>query len=190
MIDTLEISDVHVAAIFAGATSRSILLELVPKERTLSDLRTKLDLSLSLLHYHVSRMGALGLITVACQRRPAGRPRKVYRAVARSFFVPAHLERRDGRHALALELNAALEQARARSREEGALYSWDDADGPRMKRVGSGHTDGTELWGRLALSGSEAAQLGDELRELLRKYQQSPKPGKAAYLAHFAFARR
>jgi predicted transcriptional regulator len=190
MIETLEISDVRAAALFAGATSRSILLELVPRERTLSDLRTKLGLSLSLLHYHVSRMAALGLVTVASEKPSAGRPRKVYRAVARSFLVPAHLERCDGRRALALELNAALEQARARSREDGVLYSWDEVDGPRMKRVGGGHADGTELWGRLALSGSEAAQLGDDLRRLLRRYRSSPKPGKAAYLAHFAFARR
>jgi hypothetical protein len=190
MIDSLEISDVHAAALFAGATSRSILLELLPRERTLSDLRTRLGFSLSLLHYHVNRMAALGLVTVASVKPAAGRPRKVYRAVARSFLVPAHLERRDGRRALALELNAALDQARSRSREEGVLYSWDEADGPRMKRVGGGRTHGTELWGRLALSRTEAAQLADELRALLRRYQSAPKPGKAAYLAHFAFVRR
>jgi predicted ArsR family transcriptional regulator len=190
MIETLQISDARAAALFAGATSRSILLALVATEQTLSSLRTALGLSLSLLHYHVSRMVGLGLVTVASENRRAGRPRKAYRAVARAFFVPAHLERRDARRALALELNAALEQARARSREHGVLYSWDEANGSRMKRVGGGRADGAELWGRLALSDKEAVELGNELRALLGRYQSSSMNGKTAYLAHFAFARR
>jgi DNA-binding transcriptional ArsR family regulator len=190
MIETFEISDVRAAALFAGATSRSILLELVAREQTLSGLRKALGLSLSLLHYHVSRMAGLGLVTVASENRPTGRPRKTYRAVARAFFVPAHLERRDARRALALELNAALEQARARSREDGVLYSWDQTNGPRMKRIGGDRVDGAELWGRLTLSDKEAAQLGSELRDVLGRYQSSSMNGKTAYLAHFAFARR
>lgn len=189
MIDRLDISDPRAAAILAGTTSRYILLELAGCERTLGMLKTVTGLPLSLLHYHLRRMISLELVSIVREEARAGRPVKVYRAVARSFFVPAQLVSRGANKLLTLELNAALERARALSREDGVLYSVEGGH-PKMQRIADAGSEGTELWGGLFLDERDAKALAADLRRLLQLYQGPPKKGAHAYLAHLVVAKR
>ncbi len=191
MNETLKIQSTRAAAAFEHPTSRRIVLELVAKEQSLRELARATGLSLSLLHYHVGRLRALGLIEIAREERRPGRPVKRYRAAARTFFVPAGLEARGAGEALARELAAALQRDRIRSDDAGAAYFVDDAGAPRMRRVrGRGGQGAFEAWVTLSLTPRDAEDLGDEIRALFARYAN--RGGGAAHriLAYCAFAER
>jgi DNA-binding transcriptional ArsR family regulator len=191
MNDTLKIGSTRAAAVFAHPRSRHIVLELAAEEQSLGDLARATGLSLSLLHYHVGRLRDLRLVDVAREERRAGRPVKRYRAVARTFFVPAGLEARGADDALASELRAALQRDQARSDVTGVAYFVDDAGAHKMRHVGGRGGQGAfEAWVTLSLTPRDAESLGDEIRALFARYANRHGAAARPILAYCAFAER
>ena len=191
MHETLNIQSTPAAAALEHPTSRRIVLELVAKEQSSRDLARATGLTLSLLHYHVGRLLALGLIEITREERRPGRPVKRYRAVARTFFVPASLGTLGAAAALARELRAGLDRERARRDDAGAAYFVDDSGAHRMRRVhGRGRQGAFEAWVTLSLTPRDAETLSDEIRGLFARY--ADRGGRAARptLAYCAFAER
>ena len=191
MNESLKIGSTQAAAAFEHPRSRRIVLELVANEQSLQQLARATGLSLSLLHYHVGRLRALGLIEIAREARRPGRPVKRYRAVARRFFVPASLAAHGAGEALARELRAALERDRVRRDHAGVDYFVDDAGAHRMRRVPgpSGHS-AFEAWITLSLTPRDAKSLGDEIRALFARYADGGGGAARQTLAYCAFAER
>ena len=186
MEERFDIATAAAAAAFASARSRAVLLALAAGERSLKQLAGTTGLKLNLLHYHVARLRALGLIEIVRSERRPGRPVKIYRAVARAFFVPARLAGGEVGEKLSAELRERLALARARGGGEGTLYSVGEDGGPRMRRLGGDEpAEGVEIWSLLDLSRSEAAALAAEMRALLGRYRgRSGRP----HLVHAALA--
>lgn len=191
MHETLKIQSARAAAALEHPTSRRIVLELVAKEQSSRDLARATGLTLSLLHYHVGRLLALGLIEITREERRAGRPVKRYRAVARTFFMLASLGTHGAAAALARELRAGLDRERMRRDDAGAVYFVDDAGAHRMRRVrGRGRRGAFEAWVTLSLTARDAETLGDEIRALFARYAKRGGGAPRPTLAYCAFAER
>lgn len=187
MDERFDIRTAAAASAFANARSRAVLLALAAQERSLRQLAGKTGLKLNLLHYHVTRLQALGLIEVVRTEKRPGRPVKVYRAVARAFFVPARLAGGEVGEKLSAELRERLALARARSGGEGTLYFVGDDGGPRMRRLGGDEpAEGAEYWSLLDLSRTDSAALAAEMKALLGRYRG--RAGRRQYLVHAALA--
>ena len=185
------ITSMRGAAALEHSTSRHILLELVAGERTLSELSQILNLSLSLLIYHVGRLRRLDLIEIIGETRRAGRPRKRYRAVAKQFFVPASLASSSPNNALVEELRSVLERDRMRRKSAGTLYLIEDSGRPVMRRVGeAASVRAFEAWIVLPMDAQRAENFGNDLKTLIAKYAAQRVGKPQPFLVHCAFARR
>jgi len=174
------------AAAFASAPTRAVIFELMKSERSLSELRDVLGMSLNLLHYHVGRLRQLGLVTVSAVKRRGGRSIKKYRAVASEFRVPGSVARQTAGAGLKDELYTALERAELRYPTE-TTYFLDERGTPRMRRSQS--TQGStahQRWCKLRLSATAAAELTRRVGDLLAKYERHGSRGGHTYICHFA----
>lgn len=167
----MDICDAPHAALLSNERQRHILLALVERERSQSELAEMMAMPLSLLHYHLARLARAKLIVLVGSRARAGRAIKYYRAAARSFFVPAELAAPVPDPALFEELRHALEKSRAGT-YRGILYSYED--GPRMRVVQERRSSRptAELWHRMTLSDSDASALAAELKLLFARYEK------------------
>jgi hypothetical protein len=193
MVDCIEqmiVEEKRAARAFATARPRAILFALMQSEHSLQGLQTSLGFSLSLLHYHVSRMLALGLLRVVRREARAGSTIAIYAAAARSFLVPAHLEADTPGASLADELQAALERARLRCSAAGTVYFLDEQRVPKMRRMAeAGPADEGEHWWRLCMSEAEAKSLVRDIRALVTRHRDRGAPPGQEYLCHFAIGR-
>jgi DNA-binding transcriptional ArsR family regulator len=172
-------------------TSRHVLLELAKGERSLGELAQILSLSLSLLSYHIERLREFGLIAITSQRRRAGRALKVYRAVAKQFFVPAHLASSLPSRALLEELRQALEKDRGRRKSTGMVYFVDVNGRRRIEPVGPSDSPSVfEAWMILPMDPDRAVEFGAELRDLMARYGGRKDSRARPFLVYCAFARR
>ncbi len=174
------------AAVFTDHRRR-LVLELARGERSLKDLADATGMSLSLLTYHVGRLVALGLVREQRKQRRAGRPVRIYRAVAPAFFVPAALAPPpDGQ--LAADLSDALRDAR-QGDADGGVYYFLDQGRPAMRRVATRKgPPALDVWRMMTLSEAEARELAAELEKLLARFGKGTR-GKG-YLVHAAMAPR
>jgi DNA-binding transcriptional ArsR family regulator len=191
MIETLRIVSRNAAAALNHARARQIVLELVANELSLQELANATGLSLSLLHYHVTRLRALGLVRIAKKDRRPGRSVNRYRAVARRFVVPAQLAKDSHGDALARELRAGLDRERATGNAAGVAYFVDATGVHRMRRLLSqGQNSAFEVWFRLFLSSHDGEQLANDIRALFTRYSQRRDARGRPVLAYCAFAAR
>ena len=190
--EPLLIQDRKAADAFAGSKRRRLILQLAMREQSLLELSRSTEMSLSLLTYHVDRLRALGLVTISRETPRAGRSVKYYRAVASSFFVPAHLANGASGRELQSEIALALDRARLASPDEGTLYFIDESQNARAQRVlRASPSAATEIWRILRLTKRDAELLSAELKEVFHRYGQRGEDGQARpYLAHIAFAPR
>jgi DNA-binding transcriptional ArsR family regulator len=189
--ETLKVNSRRAAAIFSRARSRRILLELVAKEQSLGELASATALSLSLLHYHVSRMRALGLVEVTAVGERSGRAVKRYRAVSRAFLVPSRLAADSGDTALARELQVGLERDRALQADAGVTYFVDRDGKHRMRRsYDDPNPRSFEVWAALSLSRSQAEALARDVRSLFARYANAPASASSPTIAYCAFTKR
>jgi DNA-binding transcriptional ArsR family regulator len=189
--DTFRVESPRAIAMFSRARSRRILLELVARDHSLAELASATGLSLSLLHYHVNRMRALGLVEVTAVGERSGRAVKRYRAVARAFLVPSHLAANSGETALAHELRAGLERDRALQAEAGVTYFVDPDGKHRMTRSsGAPNPRSFEVWAALSLSRSQAEALARDVRSLFATYADAPASAAPRTIAYCAFTER
>jgi DNA-binding transcriptional ArsR family regulator len=190
MPQQMIVRDDKAAAVFASAPTRAMIFELMKGERSLSELREVLGMSLSLLHYHVGRLQRLRLVTVSAVQLRNGRPIKKYRAVASEFRVPGSVARRTTGAGLKGELNEALERAELRHPTDTAYYL-DGKSTPRMRRSqNAGRTTAHQRWCKLRLDARAAAELTREVSDLLAKYERADAPGGQPHICHFALVKR
>jgi DNA-binding transcriptional ArsR family regulator len=189
MRDPLTIADPKAAATFSSSRSRAILFALMASERSLQGLRVELDMSLTLLHYHVTRLRQLGLVRLVRSEPRNGRARKIYAASAPSFLVPVELESQRPRDGLRTELDRSLERERARFGGTGTVYFLDADGSPRMQRlrIAADESASGEWWWRVELSDADAKALGAEVRAVLAKYARRAGTGRK-FLCNFALS--
>ena len=188
MLEQLTITDESGAAAFASATTRAMIFQLMKGERSLSDLRDTLGMSLSLLHYHVARLERLGLVFVSSIKPRSGRAIKMYRAAALEFCIAGTVLPRTPGAGLKEELNRALEQAELR-RPTNTVYFLDEQGRPRMRRSQHANASAHQRWWRLGLSPADAAKLGREITDLIAKYESAGGSASQAHLCHFALVK-
>jgi hypothetical protein len=189
MKTVLRITDAKVAAAFANDRQRNLVLQLVNREQSLQELAEVSKISLSLLHYHVGRLERLGLIGVVRYKARSGRPIKIFRSTARSFFVPAYLMSRSPEEELYAELRACLDRSRRGGEGEGMLYFVDEHASARMRKMrGRVAVPGAEFWLRISLSNANAQSLAEDMKLLLARYQRCGTSPTRAYVVHCAIA--
>jgi DNA-binding transcriptional ArsR family regulator len=188
MSDAMIVSDPKAAQALSRPMSQRVLMALIERERSLTEISVATGASMSLCHHHVGRLVELKLVEIAHVERRAGAPIKRYRPVAPSFFVPAELLDRLPGDTLTTDLRAALERSRAGALA-GVLYTKDGAS-PRARLVlDQATTPWLELWLELRLSDADARALIKDLKALLDAYAKKPGDGKA-YIVHGAVAGR
>jgi hypothetical protein len=185
--DMLSVTDPKAAAIFNNLRQRQILLALIDRECSLGELAEVTQAPLNLLHHHVRRLIAFGLVKISGRRKRAGTPIKLYRASARAFFVPADLVAAPT-GPLNDKLRGVLEQSLAGT-YRGILFAHDGTDG-EMRLIWDEEFGGgvSELWAEVALSESEAAEVSAELAAILRRHARRSGKGRRRYIVHAAVA--
>lgn len=184
--DAFVVRTEKAAAVFKDHRRR-LVLELVRGERSLKDLADITGMSLALLTYHVRRLVALGLVREHRKKPRAGRPVRMYRAVAPAFFVPAALAPPPDAQ-LAADLTNALRDAR-QGDTDGGVYYFLDRGRPAMRlAAGRKGPPALDLWRMMTLSEAEARELTLELEKLLARFGGGTR-GKS-YLVHAALAPR
>lgn len=173
------------AAVLSRPRMQGLLALLVDQDCTMADLVAASGMSYSLLSHHLPRWVALGLVRVVGHAPRAGRASPLYRASARSFFIPAAWCKALPGEQLARDLRQALQKAH---RPKGLLlYS---EGGPRMRLVlDEPRADTAELWLRLQLQPAAARQFNEELQALFERWRAQHSPKGASYLMHAACVR-
>lgn len=177
------------AAALANPLRARLLMACVAEERSLTDLQRLTGQSLAKLHYHVARLLDARLLRVSREQARGGRPIRLFRAVAQSFFVPQELFGELPGEAMAAELRNLLQL----SRRDVSLRYAADPRGNLMVTLVRGETEhppkAIELWQVLKLSRQQRDALAKELRELFERYARAQGGGETI-LAHAAFAPR
>src|SRR5262249_16792209 len=158
MRENLDIADRRAAAVLENPRQRRLLLLLVERARSTSELSRLTEAPLNLLHHHLRKLVSLGLARIEREEARSGAPVKFYRATARSFFVPAELMKQVPGASLEAQLRESLAQSLARTLQ-GAVYCH-DGQGPRMRLVREPDRRATaaETWLELHLSETAARE--------------------------------
>jgi len=178
------------AAALSDPLRRRVVLLMVGRERSAGELAFVTGVELKRLHYHLSALEKLGLVVVVRRRARAGRPVKLYRAVADAYFVPTEAMAASPSDALAAELREAQARLADPSRA-GILYHLSEGGEFLMRPVnseGAEQVPTADCWRVLQLSPVEAHRLAAELDACLKAAVERSRGATKAYLAHFAFA--
>lgn len=188
MRENLNVADPRAAAALESPRQRRILLLLVERARSLSELSRLTQAPLNLLHHHVRKLMALGLLRIEREEARSGAPVKLYRATARAFFVPAELMKQVPGASQDAQLRESLARSLALSLQ-GVVY-FHDGQGPRMRLVREPGRRATaaETWLELHLSDAAAGELEQEIRSIFLRFQSRPGKGGRRYLVHAAIA--
>jgi hypothetical protein len=192
ILSRVHVHDPRQAAVFTQPRLRRILLWFTRRPKSVGEAAAATGMDLKRTHYFVHRLAALGLIVIVGERRRAGRPVKLYRAIGDSFFVPDDAATKGFGDDLALELRESL--ASQRSQSEGGILFTAFADGsPRGRLVGgrSASTAAKEMWRVLRLPAHRVAALKRDLNALLNRYQRMrAEPAGSIYLVQAAVVPR
>jgi DNA-binding transcriptional ArsR family regulator len=191
----VTISDPRQAAMFGHPMRCRLLLWCSAKERSLSQMKARFGLSLSKLHYHVTRLVRAGLLAVSRTQPRGGRPIRFYRAVAEQFRIAQEHLPAGPSERWAAELRRSLNDAANRVEGMAATYSA-DPEGELMVRMlppapGARPPRVKEMWRVVRLDAQQRVELAREMTELLDRY--AGPAGSAAselYWVHAAFAPR
>jgi hypothetical protein len=189
MREQTKIKDRAAAAVFASPLQSKIVQTLIPHAMTMAALARLIELPLSLLHYHVAKCVALGLLKVERVEPRAGRPVKHYRATARTFFVPTELLPKMPGTDMSSQLRAALDSNQARS-VEGVNFAHDGLR-PSVFLVKARASQATaiELWLDIGLTSAHAIELIEEMKSVMERYRVRDNPRAPRYLLHMAVAK-
>jgi DNA-binding transcriptional ArsR family regulator len=152
---------------------RHLVLSLIGRDASVSELVSESGLSMRALHYQIVRLLKLGLLKIASRTRRGGRPIKRYTAAAEAFFVPEPLMTWRPGAVLERELRDALGRAHA----DGMLFYRDSAGAMSMRQVRTAPVDpriAADLWQILNLDEREAKQLVADIRKLLDEVRTRP----------------
>lgn len=178
MKDTLwsravTVGDRRAADAMCRSFERHLVLSLVGRDASISELVRESGLSMRTLHYQVVRLVKLGLLKIASRTRRGGRPIKRYTAAAEVFFVPESLMTVRPGAVLERELREALGHTHA----NGVLFYRDSAGGMSMRSVRTTPLDkriALDIWQILHLDEHEAKQLGAAIKTLIEHVKARP----------------
>ena len=187
-----RVKDTRAAAVFVDPKSRRILLGFVPEPRSVGEAAAAFNMNLKSIHYHVRRLVELGLLSEVATRPRGGRPIKLYRAVAKAFYISGEVAPKLFGDDLSRELRDCIEQRSSRT-DIGIVFAASRRGSPRARAIlgEQGGATAIEMWRVLRLSKTEATSLRHDLLALLNEYQRTAgKYGGEAFLVHAAFVRR
>ena len=171
------------AAAFIDPRRRRMIFELIRAERSLQDLATAVGIGLSLAHYHIHRLVALGLVREVRRKARAGRAVRIYAAAAPAFYVPGTLMPGEAEDLMA-DFRAGLDWARRGDADRGVFFFLHEGR-PCMRRTApQGRTIALDSWRLLALSDADAKRLATELESVLARFGKARPGAKKAYLIH------
>lgn len=207
--ERITITRPEVARALIGLKTTQLLEPFMKRELTLGEAATELGVKLPALLYHVNKFIAFGLLEVTRTKARTGRPLKLYRSTARSFFVPYYLTPSETLAQLLSELMAPTEQRFHREAahtlqtldpdwglniscpsDEGISY----ALAPRATKFVPEliksvlKPDAPALFlsdGTLELDFETAKALQKELIDLFTTYRQKQQPGSQHYAYRF-----
>lgn len=188
----MVVRDLAAARVFSDPLLRRLLLWFSVAPRSVGEAAAAIGMDIRRMHYHVRRLAERGLLAETGIRRRAGRPIKLYRAAAGSFFIPFDAAETAFGDSLSAELREALVNEQARS-DGGMLFRATRAGSVRGRIVIDNRRRGAgaELWRLLRLSPAQADELAADLKALLNRYQrQSGGERGRTYLVHAALAPR
>jgi DNA-binding transcriptional ArsR family regulator len=188
----LGVRDRRAAGAMAQPRLRHLVLSLIGRDASISELVAESGMSMSSVHYHVTRLHGVGLLRVAAHTARPGRPIKRYTAAAEVFFVPAVLMAARPCALLERELRDAL--ADTDHDIDGTLFFRDPIGGMSMRDVRTRRTQrrlAANTWHILALDEREAAQLAADIKALLEQAKLKARHGRQKrYLVRCAIVRR
>jgi predicted ArsR family transcriptional regulator len=186
MQDLIAVSNPAAAAVFAAPLPAKIVQTLIGEPLTLAALGRVVDAPMNLLHYHVKKFVALGLVEVAHEQARAGRAMKCYRATAKTFFVPAELLTRMPSAEMNRQLREALDRNQART-IEGVNFTHDGRN-PRvlLKKASATRASAIELWLDAGLSRADVKELIEDLKAVMERYRSRTSDSAPRYLVHLA----
>jgi hypothetical protein len=189
MREVMRITDPATAAVFNSLQQRTIVQTLIGEPMSLSSLARETQTPMSLLHYHVSKCLTLGLVKVERVEPRAGRAVKLYRATAKTFFVPSRLLAKLPGAEMNRKLRDAIDLHQART-VEGVNFTH-DGHHPCVFLVKerSARLLSAEIWLDVGLSVEEAASLVAEMKALLERYRVRDANSKPRYLVHMCAIR-
>lgn len=169
----MKVSERRAADALCRPFQRHLVLSLIGRDASVSELVSEGGLSMRALHYQVVRLLELGLLRIASRTRRGGRPIKRYTAAAEAFFVPESLMSwRPG-----AVLDRELREALGRAPGDGMLFYRDSAGGMSMREVRTAPVDpriAADVWQILDLDEREAKQLVADIRILLDQVRSRP----------------
>ncbi len=168
----LVIDRPEAGAHFASSRMQRILMMFARAPLSLKEASTLSNIELKRLHYYVRRLVEAGLIEVTSIRPRAGRPIKMYRAVASAFLVSNAALPRQSTDELTQELRHLLERDEAQA-STGIRVSLGPFLEPKVELVSDDHRrrKAFELWRILRLRSAEFERLREELDGVLSRYQ-------------------
>lgn len=185
MRERIDIEDATTAALLSRPAFQQVVAVLIARECAMAELVGLSGLSYSLLSHHLKRLRERGVVVVSGHAARAGRPSPLYRAAARSFFIPSRWCSDLPGERMARELREALALTGG---PQGVLLF--EEGGPRLQLVtAQPRTEAADLWLRLRLSATDAQQFNDELRALFERWRGLQKSSGRTYLLHGACVR-
>lgn len=182
----LTVRDRRAADAMCRPFQRHLVLSLIGRDASISELVAAGGLPMRTIHYQVVRLAQLGLLKVASRTRRGGRPIKRYTAAAEVFFVPESLMKSRPGAVLEQELRELLR----RSHAGGMLFYRDRDGGMTMREVRSAAPGGriaADCWQILDLDERGARELAAEIRRLVEQFRSIPAPrGRKQYLLRYA----
>lgn len=189
MRDQATITSAAAAAVFATPAQCRIMHCLMAEPLTLAALGRAVQMPLNLLHYHIGRYLALGLVVIDHEAPRAGRAQKVYRATARAFFVPVELLPELPGAEFTRQLRDALDHRHWQS-VSGITISHDGQHPHVMLEKHPGDmAQAIEIWLDMGLAAADARALLADLRAVADKYRQRADETKPRYLINLAAVR-
>lgn len=158
---------------------------------TLGEASAASAMDLKRLHHSAGRLCRAGLLRVEGERRRAGRPMKLYRAVSDAFLVADEILPRPFTEGFANELRESL-LIHGFQPGRRMLLTLDCGGEIRARRIDPADAPAgvLDLWFLVRLPRSELEVLRAELRAVVERFDKGDRPGAKPYLIHAAAAPR
>ena len=185
----VALEDPRAAEALADHRGREMLMLFAPEPRTIGEAAAASGIELRRLHHHVGRLCAAGLVRVVGERRRAGRPMKLYRAVSDSFFVRDELLGRPFMQSLADELAQSI-LGESFSSGRGILYTIDANGDGQAERIDEEDAPGKaiSLFFLARIRPTDLPALKEELRAVIERFEKPALSDARPYIVHAAAA--
>jgi len=191
----LEVRDPVQARLLTDPTSRALLEPFVGSEKSVTQAAAEIGCSVQRLLYRIRQFQEAGLLEEVRQEPRAGRPIRVYRAVADGFHIPFALTPFADMEALIAKQHAPTDRLRNRASARlalegssggrriyrdaasGELHSESDTPAPDNLTERMRGQAGNDVTLEVYLKPEAARAFALELRDLCARFQDATLPG-------------